>query len=103
MEYVLGKSTRGGRDIIQLKTIGDEHTALEGDFELVNIAGDTEEHLSGHIKEHYYHREDAEGKCYDFYECDYGEKISDLFSETADKLNNDIDELLLVIGGGVNE
>ena len=103
MEYIIGESTVNRKPVLQLKTIGDEHTNLSGKFSFTdeNAAGRIE--CSCEIKKHYYSTEDVEGKCYDYYIVE-DVYVSENLSDTAEQMyEDDIDELLLIIGGSANE
>ena len=103
MEYIIGESTVNRKPVLQLKTIGDEHTDLSGKITFAQELTASRIDYSCKIKEHYYSTEDIEGKCYDYYIIE-DVCISENLSDAAEqKYENDIDELLLVIGGSVNE
>lgn len=67
MEYVFGKINHYGKDVENLKTIGDRHSDLTGSVEVIRsyIYSTIVDNFV--VVEKYDSKEDAEGNCYDWY------------------------------------
>lgn len=96
MEYVFGFVERGGRQIENLKTIGEE-TELSGQTELTTEYDDAVITDTFEVVEKYNVVTDQEGKIYNFYEIrNHIKKISyDIIEEAAEQIKADYrDELV---------
>lgn len=73
MDYVFG--TEGGAEV--LKTIGDTHTSLTGYHQLEREYPDQTITDSFRVVRKLRSTEDAEGRCYDWYEIDHHYRMAD--------------------------
>lgn len=68
MEYIYGTITKDGVTVETLKTIGAEHSNLEGFASIMREYPDGNITDNFNIVEKYHSDEDTEGNCYDWYE-----------------------------------
>lgn len=86
MDYIFGTSTRTGKTLENLKTVGAEHTNLSGFISTVREFEDSSkiEDRCRIIKK--YASKDAGGKCYDWYLIDNHYRIVDNSGRTDQKI-----------------
>lgn len=92
MEYIFGTIQRHEKDVDILKTVGNEHTDLTGKHEIVRKYPDCTITDSFNVAEHFLSKEDAEGKCYDWYELADHYRYIDYFSPQKEGIDEQINE-----------
>lgn len=103
MEYIFGPSTYKRKDQLVLKTKGDEHTDLSGNFSIILEYADCTISHSCRIIDHYKSAEDSENNCYDWYRIEDYNKNINLADNERDRLNDEIDEVTQYCGDLVEQ
>lgn len=97
MEYIFGTVWRDGVEVENLKTVGNQHTNLNGYCHVERNYPDNTITDTFQIGEKYLSK-DSDGVCYDWYTLVYHNRIMDRFSPVKEDIEtsiNDMEELII--------
>ncbi len=80
MEYIFGTTKKDGVDVDNVKTIGTEHSNLEGKVSITRKYSDSYITDNFRVLEKYRSDEDPAGNCYDWYVIQDHSQYEDKFS-----------------------
>ena len=90
MEYIFGTIKRHGKMVDILKTVGDEHTNLTDNHEIVRRYPDSVITDTFTVAEHYLSKDGEDGKKYDWYELANHYRYIDYFTPQKESLINEV-------------
>ena len=90
MEYIFGTITRKNKEVDILKTVGSEHTNLEGKHIIERKYSDSIITDNFIVVEKYLSKDGADGKCYDWYELKDHSRYIDYFTPLKEQITEGI-------------